>query len=275
MKLIKPLAIVTACALAMPAMAKDVATVNGHGIPQEVFDSQIAMLESRGAPNSPELRKELLEDLIKQELLSQEAEKAGTEKEKRVQDALEASKKQIIMTAFVGDYLKKHEPSEDDIKAAYADLEKSAKNQKEYKVRHILVKDEAQAKDLLKQIKAKKTSFAKAAEKSIDTGTAKEGGELGWAPAESYTPPFAEAVKAAKKGELLDKPVKSQFGYHIIEVEDSRPSKVPSYDQSKDELKQMLSQKQLADYLSELRQKAKVESHLDDKAQDSKDADKK
>ncbi|MNI40185.1 putative parvulin-type peptidyl-prolyl cis-trans isomerase precursor [compost metagenome] len=130
----------------------------------------------------------------------------------------------------------------------------------EYKVRHILVEDEKTANDLLAQIKSNKNKFDDLAKKnSKDPGSAEKGGDLGWAPPTNYVQPFAQAVTQLKKGELVDKPVQTQFGWHIIKVDDTRPVEFPPLDQVRPQLEEMLRQQTLADYQKQLRDKAKIQ----------------
>ncbi|TAM02016.1 MAG: peptidylprolyl isomerase, partial [Pusillimonas sp.] len=126
-------------------------------------------------------------------------------------------------------------------------------------VRHILVKDEKTAQDLITQIKNKKITFDEAAKKdSIDPGSGKNGGELGWAPTSNYVPEFAQAVESLKKGQTTDKPVHTQFGWHIIEVEDTRPIKFPSFEEVKPQITEMLRQQELGEYQQQLMKAATI-----------------
>src|SRR5690606_8976231 len=132
-------------------------------------------------------------------------------------------------------------------------------DKKEYKVRHILIEDEDEAKKILADLKAKKVKFEDAAkEHSIDPGSGSRGGELGWAQADNYVPEFAKAVENQKKGELSDTPVKSQFGWHIVQVDDSRDLEFPELDAVKPQITEMLRQKKLSDFQNELMEKADV-----------------
>ncbi len=248
------------CAMTVPALAQNVATVNGKEITKDQVDTAVKTLIARGATDSPALREQITEQLINSAVLSQEAEKQGVDKNPEVQFAIENARQEIMIGAMMRDWAKNHPVSDDDIKKAYEEFKQQSAGENEYQVKHILVKDETAANKLLKDIKAKKISFADAAKKnSIDPGSGKNGGDLGWAPAENYVPEFASAVKAAKKGQLLDKPVKSQFGWHIIEVTDSRPVKVPTLEEAKPQISQMLSQQSLQEQMKKLRDEAKIE----------------
>lgn len=269
---LKPLVFVAACAFAVPAMAKDIATVNGQGISKAEFDSAVkAIGSSQRVEMNDQIRQAILNEMIDREILNQEAEKAGLAKKDDVKMVLAASKKDILANAMMKEWVEKNPVSDKEVKEAYDKFAKAASNEKEYKAKHILIEDEAEAKELLKKIKDKKITFKKAAEKSIDTGSAEEGGELGWATPQSYTPEFAEAIKKAEKGELLEKPVKSKFGWHIIEVEDSRQVEVPKLKEVEPQLKQTLTQKKLQEYLEKLHKDAKIENKLE-LSGDSKDA---
>ncbi|AHG64501.1 peptidylprolyl isomerase [Advenella mimigardefordensis] len=248
------------CAMTVPALAQNVATVNGKAITSDQVDTAVKTLVARGATDSPALREQITEQLINSAVLSQEAEKQGVDKNPEVQFAIENARQEIMIGSMMRDWAKTHPVSDEAIKKAYDDFKAQSAGEQEYQVKHILVKDETAANKLLKDIKAKKISFADAAKKnSIDPGSGKNGGDLGWAPAENYVPEFAEAVKAAKKGQLLDKPVKSQFGWHIIQVTDSRPVKVPTLEEAKPQISQMLSQQSLQEQMKKLRDEAKIE----------------
>ncbi|MFA5703296.1 MAG: peptidylprolyl isomerase [Advenella sp.] len=248
------------CAVALPAFAQNVATVNGKAITKAELNNTVQALVARGAQDTPEFRKQLTEELINRAVLVQAAEKAGIDKKDEVALALNNAKQEILIASLLQDWSQKNQISDAEIQKTYDELVKENANKKEYKVKHILVKDETAANNLLKSIKDKKAKFADVAKKeSIDSGSGKDGGELGWAPAENYVPEFANAVKAAKKGELVAKPVKSQFGWHIIQVEDERAAQAPKLEEVKPQLQQMLSQQALQKHMKALRDEAKVE----------------
>lgn len=248
------------CAAALPAFAQNIATVNGNAITEAELNNTVKALVARGAQDTPEFRKQLTEELINRAVLVQAAEKAGVDKKDEVALALNNAKQEILIASLLQDWSQKNQISDAEIQKAYDEIVKANANKKEYKVKHILVKDETAANKLLKSIKDKKAKFADVAKKeSIDSGSGKAGGDLGWAPAENYVPEFANAVKAAKKGQLIAKPVKSQFGWHIIQVEDERAAQPPKLEEVKPQLQQMLSQQALQKHMKELRDKAKVE----------------
>lgn len=254
-----------AVALAFPAYAQNAATVNGQPIPQAEIDTMIKAMSSRGMEDTPENRKLILDQLITGEVLSQEAVKQGLDKDEQTRLLIENSRKEILINSLIAKWMEDHNPSEADINKAYDELVADSKNTKEYNIRHILLKEEKEAQELLKKIKDKKIDFATAAkENSIDHGSGKEGGDLGWAEAQNFVPEFADAVVAAKPKEIVAEPVKSQFGWHIIEVLDERSVEPPTKDEATPGLKQMIQQQQLHAYVEELRKAATVVESNDD-----------
>ena len=248
-----------ACAMTLPVYAKDLVTVNGQAITQEKFDQFVSLLVAQGAQDSPQLRAQVKQEMINRLVAVQAADKLGLQKDPAVQQEAELAQQSILVRALMARYLKDHPVSDADLQKEYDTLKAQQANRMEYKVRHILVKDEAEAKSILKAIKAKKITFEAAAKKdSIDTGSGKNGGELGWGPASNYVPEFAKAVEDMKKGELSAAPVQSQFGWHIIQVEDERPVAFPSFEESKSQLEEMMRQQALADYQKGLMKDAKV-----------------
>lgn len=242
-----------------PAFAeeKSVALVNGVSIPQARVDMRVKGLVAQGQADSPELRKAIREDMINLEVMVQEANKLGLNKSDEVLQQIELAKQQVLVSAFVQDYAKKHPVSEDQIKQEY-DKMKAKLGDKEYNVRHILVETEAEAKSIIEQL-GKKVKFEKLAAKSKDTGSAAQGGLLGWAVPSNFVPPFANALLNLKKGERSKDPVQSQFGWHVIMVDDIRDLKAPSLDEIKPQLHQRLQQQTIKKAIDDLRAKAKVE----------------
>lgn len=252
-------AVALACSLALPVYAKDIVTVNGQGISQAKFDQFVSLLISQGAQDTPQLRDQVKQEMINRLVAVQAAEKAGLQKDPAVQQETELATQSILVRALMAKYLKDHPVTDADLKKEYDTIKAEQADRKEYKLRHILVKDEDTAKSLIKSIKAKKITFDAAAKKdSIDTGSGKNGGELGWGPTTNYVPEFAKAVESMKKGDTSTEPVKTQFGWHIIQVEDVRPVAFPSFDEAKPQLEEMMRQQALGDYQKGLMKDAKV-----------------
>ena len=234
-----------------------VATVNGVAISQTLANAFVAEQQAQGAPDSPELKNAIREELIRRELLVQEAKKLGLDKKTDVAAQADLARQAIIIRAFVQEYLKKHPVGDDQVRAAY-DKVKGQLGNTEYKVRHILVEKEDEAKTIIANLK-KGAKFDELAKQSKDPGSRDNGGDLGWGSAAKYVKPFADAVAALGKGKYSDTPVKTDFGYHVIQVDDSRPLTPPTFDQVKPQLLQRLQQEQLQKFVGELRSKAKVE----------------
>jgi len=242
-----------------PAFAEDksAALVNGVSIPQSRVDMRVKAATAQGQPDSPDMRKAIREDLINIELLAQEAAKLGLNKDTDVIQQIELAKQQVLAGAYVQDYTKKHPIGEDQLKQEYDKL-KTKMGDKEYNARHILVETEAEAKDIIAQL-GKKAKFEKLAEKSKDTGSAQRGGELGWAVPSTYVPEFSNAMLNLKKGEYTKQPVQSQFGWHVIRLDDMRDMKAPPFENVKPQLQQRMQQQSIQKAIGDLRAKAKIE----------------
>lgn len=248
------------CALAFPLHAKQIASVNGQAITDGQLNQFVTLLVEQGAQDSPELREQVKQEMIHRLVAVQAAQKAGIDKRPAVQQELELARQGILVRALIADHLEKNPISDDMIQAEYDKVKGTQADRKEYKVRHILVEDQKQAEDLLAQIKAKKISFEDAASQhSIDPGSGKNGGDLGWGPASNYVPEFAEAVEKLKKGEMAGQPVHSQFGWHIIQVEDERPVEFPALADVKPQLEEMMRQRQVVEFQKKLMDDAKIQ----------------
>lgn len=236
---------------------KPAATVNGVAIPQARIDLRTKVAASQGQADTPELRKMILDDMINLEVMSQQAVKKGLDKQPDTVQQLEISRQSVLAGAFVQDYTKNHPISEDALKQEYDSLKAKLGNT-EYKVAHILVSTEAQAKAIEAKLK-KKGNFAKIAKaESKDTVSAEKGGELGWNVPSNFVQPFAEAVTNLKKGQI-SQPVQSQFGWHIIKLEDTRNLSVPPFEQVKPNLMQRLQQQSVQKAIADLRAGAKIQ----------------
>jgi peptidyl-prolyl cis-trans isomerase C len=237
--------------------------VNGVTIPQQRVDFFVRSVVAQGRPDTPELRAMVKEELINRELLSQEATRRGIAKDPEVAMQIDMARQEILMTALLRDVVKGGAVTEDSVKKEYERL-KGQLGGREYKARHILVQKEEEAKEVIAQIK-KGASFEKlAAEKSMDPGSKGRGGELDWSTPAAYVKPFGDALARLKKGQMTETPVQSNFGWHVIRLDDERPTKVPPYDAVKQNLQQQLvqrAQKQSYDKtLADLKAKAKIEN---------------
>ncbi len=232
--------------------------VNGVTIPQSRFDAMAKELDAQGHPASPERQNAIKEELVNREILAQAAKKRGLDKDPTVQAEMAMASQAVLVRALFENEVKQHPISDADLEKQY-DQFKASMGTNEYKVRHILVDNEAEAKAIIDQLN-KGADFAKLAkEKSKDPGSKDNGGDLDWGPAGRYVKPFADAVQSLKKGETTKTPVKTDFGYHVIQVEDIRPLKVPSFAEMKEQFRQRAQQQQVQKLVAELRQQATID----------------
>jgi peptidyl-prolyl cis-trans isomerase C len=238
--------------------ADPVAKVNGTAIPQSRLDAMLKGATAQGQPESPELRNRVRDELITREILMQEAAKKGTDKTADVLNQIEIQRQSLIIQTFLNDYVRSNPVSDEALRKEY-DSAKAAAGAKEYKARHILVKEEAEAKQIIAQLK-KGGNFEKiAAEKSEDTGSKSRGGDLDWASPARYVKPFSDALVKLKKGQITDTPVQSPFGWHIIRLDDERATKLPPFEDVKNNIQQQLQQQVVQKLIADLRSKAKIE----------------
>lgn len=256
----KRLALLAAtCVIAIPAYAQNVATVNGKAITQKQLDDFVGLLVEQGAQDSPQLREQVKQEMIGRLVAVQAAEKAGIDKQAGVKQEIELARQGILVRALMTDHLKKHPVTDAEIQAEYDEIKKAQEGRQEYKLRHILVKEEQAAKDIIAAIKSKKTTFDAAAKKdSIDPGSGAKGGDLGWGPSSNYVPEFAQAVEKLKKGQMTDAPVQTQFGWHVIKVDDARAVSLPDLKDVKPQIEEMLRQEKLVEFQQGLMKSAEI-----------------
>lgn len=233
------------------------ATVNGKAIPKNRADALIAGQAAQGQPDSPELRKAVAEELVRREVLTQESIKKGFDKKSDVQGQLELARQGVLIGAYLNDYVRTHPVTEDQIKKEYEDI-KAKLGSKEYKARHILVEKEDEAKAIIEKLK-KGEKIEDLAKDSKDPGSKDRGGDLGWANPASFVPPFSAAMTKLEKGKFTEAPVKSDFGWHVIQLEDTRELKIPGFDEAKAQISQQLTQRMVQKHIEDIRAKAKVE----------------
>ncbi len=252
-------AIIVSATMSLSALAADkpLAKVNGSVVSQELADVFIAEQQSKGAPDSPELRNAVREELIRRELLAQEARKAGLNKKPDVAARAEAARQAVLIQAYVQEYIKNNPVSDDQLKSEYEKI-KAQVGSTEYKASHILVKEEAEAKAIVENLK-KGAKFSELAKQSIDPGSKDNGGELGWSSPNNFVKPFADALTSLQKGKYTETPVQSNFGYHVILLEDTRPATFPPFEEIKPRLLQQAQSQKIAKMVEDLRAKAKIE----------------
>ena len=230
-----------------------VATVNGKAIPKSRADALIASAGTQGRPDSETLRKQVRDELITRELLVQEAQKKGYDKRAEVL----LSQQQVLISAYLNDYVRSHPVSDDAVKKQYETF-RAVAGDKEYKARHILVEKEDEAKDIIARLK-KGEKFDDLAKQSKDPGSKDKGGDLDWATPNNYVKPFADALVKLEKGKTTDAPVQSPFGWHVIRLDDTRQFTPPAIDEVKPQILQNLQGQLVKQHIQELREKAKVE----------------
>lgn len=255
------LSAISATLLSSTVYAQNAAIVNGKAIPKAQLDK---LVQKSNQPDNPQVRDQAREMLVTRELILQEANNRGVMQKESVREQLEQSKMGILIAAVFEDFVEKEGVAESDLKAAY-DQVKGEYTGKEYHVEHILVDKEADAKTITAQIKAGGNFQQIAKEKSKDPGSAPNGGDLGWVSDKALVPEFSKAMVQLKKGQITDKPVKTQYGWHIIKLDDVRDVKAPSMDEIKDQLKQMITADQnwqkakFSELMQKLRAKAKIQ----------------
>lgn len=249
-------------AMALPVHAQNLAIVNGKPVPKERAETLKQQVERSGRKVTPEMEGQIKEEVIAREIFLQEAQRRGLEASPDYKAQMELARQTILIRELFADEQKKNPVSDEEIKAEY-DKFVAANSGKEYRARHILVDSEDEAKKLIAQIKggAKFEDVAKKASK--DPGSGANGGDLDWASPNNFVPEFSDAMVKLSKGQMTDTPVKSQFGWHIIRLDDVRDAKLPTFeelnDQQKAQLRNQLMQQKLAKFQDELRAKAKVQ----------------
>lgn len=238
-------------------VSKPLAVVNGKEIPA-LYGELVRREMAQGQPDSPQLDAQVRESLINLELLSRAALDKGLDKDPRMAAALDIRRKDQLAKAYLEDYIKAHPVGDAEIQAMY-DKAKASPMEPEYKARHILVKTEAEAKKIIADL-GKKAKFEDLARKlSKDPGSAKNGGALDWTDRRAFVPEFSEALAGLKKGETTKTPVKTQFGYHVIRVDDTRQPTLPPLDAVRGEITKQLQQQRVRDAISAARAGAKIE----------------
>lgn len=254
---------------ATPVLAKDskaakedkpaadtIATVNGKPVPKFRAEALIAGQRAQGAPDSEELRNAVKEEVIRREVLAQAAAAKGVDKKPEVQGQMELARQGVLISAYLQDFVKANPIPDEVLRKEYEGIRVNL-GDKEYHARHILVEKEDEAKAIVAGLQ-KGDKFDDLAKQSKDPGSKDKGGDLGWATPASYVKSFSDAMVKLEKGKFTPQPVKSDFGWHVIMLEDVRELKLPAFDEVKGQLAQRLQQQLVERHVSELRAKAKV-----------------
>lgn len=242
-----------------PSAAKDTVEANVNGIP--INKSRVDLIARQGGDGQsedPQVRKEVVDQLIMQTLIANEAQKKGLDKSAETVEQIDLNRQSILADAYVQDFVKNLAVTDDTLKAEYERFKGTIGN--EYKARHILVEKASEASDIIAQLKKDPGSFEKlASEKSKDKATSAKGGDLGWFDPRRMVPEFGAALQTLEKGKFTEEPVVTSFGYHVILLDDSRPLKAPAFEETKDGLSQKIRQQALMKHMEELKSKAKIE----------------
>ena len=256
------LTLCAAIALPLAAQAQNVAIVNGKAVPKARVDALIKQVQAQAAAQNqqlpPDLEARVRDKVVMDEIFTQEAEKRGLAASADYKVQMEQARQAVLTKLLTQDFAKKNVVTDADVKGDY-DKFKAQSAGTEYRARHILVEKEDEAKALIAQIKGGASFDELAKKNSKDPGSGANGGDLDFAAPSAYVPEFSQAMVKLKKGEMTQEPVKSQFGYHIIRLDDTREAQFPPLDEVKAQLKQRMEQQRLAAYVDEIRTKAKTD----------------
>ncbi|MFZ6779521.1 peptidylprolyl isomerase [Undibacterium sp. Ji83W] len=255
--------LVVLLAAALPAMAQNLATVNGKAIPASQLELLVKQAVAQGQQqDTPQLRAQIKQSLIANEVLIQEAEKSGLAKNSEVKQAIEQARQTILVRAMMIDYLKKNPVTDAEVQAEYDKLKAQA-GDKEYHLYHIMLDTEDEAKAMISKLKGG-AKFEELAKQSKDPGTASKGGDLEWSTPNNWPPAFTQAFTKLQKGQFTETPVKLTDGqgkdkFHIIKLDDTRTAKFPTVEEVRREFVDGISQQRIQAYQQSLIKKAKVQ----------------
>ncbi|HUQ25885.1 MAG TPA: peptidylprolyl isomerase [Burkholderiales bacterium] len=238
--------------------APPIATVNGVGVPRARAEALLSQQKARGAPDNDQTRQMVREELVNREVLMQEAQKSGVARSSEVTSQLDLARQEIIISAYLREWVRKNPVSDADVQKEYERV-KAEQGDKEYRARHILVETEDQAKQMVAELKKGGKFEELAAKNSKDPGSKDRGGDLDWHGPGDFDRTFSEAMMKLEKGKFTDTPVRTRFGFHIIQLEDVRSGRFPSFAEVKPRIQQQLTQTRIDELVKGLRGKAKVE----------------
>lgn len=242
-----------------PAAQGDaVARVNGVAVPRVRQDIVVEQQSQRGMPDNPQTRAMVREELINREVIAQEAQRSGVAKNPQVQTQMEMARQEVLVGAYINDWLRKNPVSDAEVQKEYERV-KASTGGREYKARHILVDTEDQAKGLIAELRKGGKFDELASKNSKDSGSAQRGGDLDWNVPSNFDKQFSEAMVKLEKGKYTEAPVQTRFGYHIIQLDDVRPVNFPALNEVRSRIQQQLTQHKIEGLVKSLRAKAKVE----------------
>lgn len=254
-------AVIAALSIASGAAhAQNAAIVNGKAIPSSRLDEFVAAMVQQGRPDTPELRNAIRDELIAREIFAQEGERKGLTRQTDVQRQLEQSRQDILIRAVIRDHLKNNPVTDAELKAEYDKLTKAqGGGDKEYRARHILVETEAEAKGVIDALKKGAKFEELASKQSKDPGSKTNGGDLDWNGPDTFVKPFSEAMVKLEKGKYTEMPVRTDFGWHVIRLDDVREQAPPPLEQVAPQIRQELERRRIQTLQTTLRDKARVQ----------------
>jgi peptidyl-prolyl cis-trans isomerase C len=258
MKLKSSAALAAALLLPLAVHAQNVAVVNGKAVPKARVDTLLKQATRGGQPVTPELQQRARDEVVMREIFVQEAEKRGIAASAAYKEQMDLLRQSVLIRELFEDYKKKNPATEAEAKAEYDQL-KAAQSGTEYRARHILVESEDEAKKLIAEIKGGARFDDLAKKHSKDTGSAESGGDLDFAKPDNYVPEFSAAMTKLKKGEMTETPVKTQFGFHIIQLDDTREASFPAFEEVKPQLMARVEQMKVQKYQDGLKKAAKTD----------------
>ncbi len=240
------------------AKAGAVATVNGVAVPRARLDALMQQQRARGAPDNEQTRTNVRDELVNREVLMQEAQKTGLGKSPEVLGQLDLARQEIIISAYLRDWVRKHPVSDAEVQKEY-DRVRAEQGDREYRARHILVETEDQAKSLIAELKKGGKFEELAGKNSKDPGSKERGGDLDWHNPGDFDKQFSEAMMKLEKGKYTETPVRTRYGFHIIQLEDVRSGRFPALAEVKPRIQQQLVQSRIDELIRGLRAKAQVQ----------------
>jgi len=240
------------------AQGPNIATVNGVGVPRTRQDLLMQQQAGRGMPDNEQTRAMVREELINREVIAQEAQKSGLAKSPDVQTQLDMARQEVLVSAYIRDWMRKNPVSDAEVQKEY-ERAKAQAGDKEYKARHILVETEDQAKNMIAELKKGAKFEDLASKNSKDPGSAQRGGDLDWNVPSTFDRQFSDAMVKLEKGKYTETPVRTRFGFHIIQLDDVRAVKFPALNEVRSRISQQLTQNRVEELVKSLRAKAKVE----------------
>lgn len=257
LKLLRGLALFSLTVASSAVLAQNLAVVNNRPIPKAREDAWVAQLKQQGQQDTPQLREMIKQELIRREIFLQEAGRRGLPEKPEVKFQLDVQRQNTLIQALMRDELEKRPITDAEVAAAY-ETQRKQMGDREYRARHILLEKEDEAKQVIEQLK-RGAKFEDLAKRSKDTGSAANGGDLDWAGADAYVKPFSDAMVKLQPGQVVDAPVQSQFGWHVIRLDDVREAQFPPLAQVQGQIREALQQQRMQAFAEDLRKKAKVQ----------------